>query len=111
MDDPEGELAIDVHETADSYIVRAPLAGVRREDLEITVTDELISIRGHRPEQLEHSNGWPLVNECYWGGFSRTYSFPTAINASSAQAKLTDGILTITIQKPHGGKPRMIPVS
>lgn len=110
MEEMEGQLAIDVYQTPDSLILKAPIAGVRQEDLEVSITDEQVSIRGERHDlQNETVEGY-LVQECYWGAFSRTFDLPVAVDADQAQAKLVDGILTITIPKAAKAKTRTISV-
>jgi HSP20 family protein len=111
MEEAEGQLAIDVYETAESLVIKAPIAGVRQEDLEVSITDEQVSIKGERHDyQGGSAVERYLTQECYWGAFSRTYNLPVAIDADSAQARLTDGILTITIPKAAKARTRTLSV-
>lgn len=110
MQDYEGQLAIDAYETDDSVVVKAPIAGVNPEDLEISITDEAISIKGQRKEEHEITRDNYLCQECYWGTFSRTYNLPIAVDSERAKASLKHGILTINIPKLEKTKKKIIKV-
>lgn len=110
MEEFEGQLAIDVYQTAESIIIKAPIAGVRQEDLEVSITEDQVSIRGERHDQPTESIEGYLVQECYWGAFSRAYTLPIAVDADKAQARLVNGILTITIPKAARARTRTLAV-
>lgn len=110
MTDYEGQLAIDAFQTDDSVVVKAPIAGVKPDDLEISVTDEAVSIKGKRHEEKEITKDNYLVQECYWGTFSRSYTLPIAVDSEKAKAALKNGILTITIPKLEKSKRKIIKV-
>lgn len=108
--DYEGQLAIDAFQTDDSLIVKAPIAGVKPENLEISVTDDSVSIKGQRKEEREITRDNYLCQECYWGSFSRVYTLPIAVDAEKAKASLKNGILTISIPKLEKSKRKIIKV-
>jgi len=110
MEEYEGQLAIDVYQTADNIIVKAPIAGVRQEDLEVSITDEYVSIKGERHDIQNESVESYLVQECYWGSFSRIYQLPVAVDSDKAQARLVNGILTITVPKAAKARTRTLSV-
>lgn len=110
MEETEGQLAVDVYQNDDSVIVKAPIAGVRPEDLEISITDEVVNIKGERKEESEVKRENYLCQECYWGGFSRSYVLPVPVIGDKAQASLKNGILTITIPKQEKTKVKTIEV-
>jgi HSP20 family protein len=110
MQEYEGQLAVDVYETDDSVVLKAPIAGVRPDDLEISITDEAVSIKGHRKEEHEITRDNYLAQECYWGTFSRTYSLPIAVDSEKSKASLKHGILTIKIPKLEKSKRKIIKV-
>ena len=110
MQEYEGQLAIDAFQTEDSVVVKAPIAGVKPEDLEISITDEAVSIKGQRMEEREITRDNYLAQECYWGSFSRTYSLPIAVDSEKAKASLKNGILTISIPKLEKSKKKIIKV-
>lgn len=107
----EGQLAIDVYQTPTDMIIKAPIAGVRQEDLEVSITNEHIAIKGERHDAAADSVEGYLVQECYWGTFSRIYHFPVAVDSDHASAKLVDGILTITVPKTEQARTRTLSVS
>ena len=106
----EGQLAIDVFQTEDEIIVKTPIAGVRAEDLDISVTDDILTIKGERKkdEKIEESDY--LVQECYWGSFSRSYILPVAVDAENARASIKDGVLMVSVPKEAKAKTRVIQV-
>ena len=111
MEEFEGQLAVDVYQTAENIILKAPVAGVRAEDLDISITEEMVSIRGERHDENGDTIEGYLIQECYWGPFSRSYALPVAVDADKAVAKLTDaGILTIIIPKAAKSRTRSISV-
>ena len=106
----EGQLAIDVWQTLENIVITAPLAGVRPEDLDISVTDETLIIKGERQNRGVPDHPDYLVQECYWGSFSRIYNLPVQVIADKAAAVLKDGILTVTIPKDARSRTKSIPV-
>lgn len=106
----EGQLAIDVYQTEDEIIVKTPIAGVRAEDLDISVTDDVLTVKGERKqdEKIEESNY--LVQECYWGSFSRSYILPVAVDAENASASIKDGVLVVKVPQEAKAKTRVIQV-
>lgn len=94
----EGELAVDVLETAADIIITAPIAGVKPEDLAISLHHDMLTVRGERKAPSE-TKGRYLCRECHWGRFSRSIILPDAVNPDSVEAALRSGILTIRLQK------------
>ena len=107
----EGQLAVDVFQTEDSLVLVAPIAGVSESNLEVSITDEIISVRGTRtqPDQLPQENYF--VQECYWGSFSRSYVLPVAVDPDAATASLKDGLLTIRIPRVEKSKTRILKIN
>jgi HSP20 family protein len=99
-----------VYQTPDNIVIKAPIAGVRQEDLEVTVTDEQVTIKGERQDRQDETIESYLVQECYWGSFSRVYALPVDVDSDKAQAKLIEGILTIVIPKAAKARTRTISV-
>lgn len=110
MEDYEGQLAVDVYQTDDNIVLKAPLAGVRPEDLELSITDEVVTIKGERKEIEEIKRESYLCQECYWGIFARSYVLPVPVTSEKAQASLKNGILTITIPKQEKTKAKKIEI-
>ncbi|MFA6082442.1 MAG: Hsp20/alpha crystallin family protein [Patescibacteria group bacterium] len=106
----DGQLAIDVYQSVENIVLKAPIAGVRPEDLDISITDETIIIKGERHNQNQADAGDYLVQECYWGPFSRTYTLPALVIADKANALLKEGILTITVPKDARSRTKVVTV-
>lgn len=106
----EGQLALDVYQTDTDVIVKAPIAGVKPEDIEISITDDIITIKGERKEEKKVEKENYFAQECYWGAFSRSFSLPVAVDADKATATLKDGILTITIPKAEKAKTKIVKI-
>lgn len=110
FEESDGQLAIDVYQTETMLILKAPIAGVAKEDLEVAVTDEVVTIKGRRHDENSVRQEQYFMQECFWGSFTRSYVLPVAVDADQAQASLKDGILTIMIPKLQESKTRMIQV-
>ena len=95
----EGQLAVDVHQTKDMLIITAPIAGVRPEDLDISIHNDMITIRGKRNHSSAIADEDYFYRECYWGSFSRSIILPTDVKADMVEATLKHGILTILLPK------------
>lgn len=96
----EGQLAVDVLETPSHLRVRSAIAGVRAEDLEITLSDDTLTIRGTRHLDTKPARGERVhVQECHWGSFSRSILLPAHVDADHVDATFQRGILTITLKK------------
>jgi HSP20 family protein len=110
VEELEGQLAIDVYQTPSDLVIKAPIAGVRQEDLDVSITDERVTIRGERRDLQNEPIEEYLVQECYWGAFSRTFVLPVAVDPDKAAARLVNGILTIVIPKAAKARTRTITV-
>ena len=110
MEEMEGQLAIDAYQTPTDVVIKAPIAGVRQEDLDVSITDEQVSIRGERRDPNGTVIDEYMLQECYWGSFSRTFVLPVAVDSDKATAKLVNGILTITIPKTAKSRTKSIAV-
>ena len=109
-EESEGQLAIDAFQTSDNVVIKAPIAGVSPDDLEISITDEVVSVKGERKDDMTGSKDSYFCQECYWGTFSRSYILPVAVDANKAEATLKNGILTIVIPKQEKTKTRVLKV-
>jgi len=98
-EETEGQLSIDVYQDEDNVYVLAPVAGVKISDVNISITDEVITIRGDRKPNHGVPGEHHFTQECYWGPFSRSYVLPIAVESGNAKATLKDGLLTIVIPK------------
>jgi len=109
-EEEEGQLAIDAYQDEDNIFIKAPIAGVSIDDLEIAITDEVVTIKGTRRNDIELNRENYFVQECYWGSFMRSYILPVSVDAAKAEASLRSGILTIKIPKQEKTKTRVLKV-
>ncbi|HEX3081907.1 MAG TPA: Hsp20/alpha crystallin family protein [Candidatus Saccharimonadia bacterium] len=110
MAEAEGQLAVDVYQTKENVVIKAPIAGVTSDNIDIEVAEDVVTIRGERVEDKEVDREHYYVQECYWGAFSRSVILPTSTIAEKAAASLKDGVLTVTIPKVAQDKVKKIKV-
>lgn len=94
-----GQLAIDVYETKERLVVKARTAGVNKHDLDVSIADNTLSIRGTLSAGNEDDVVNYFVQECYWGEFSRSVALPVPVKEEEIEAVLKDGVLTISFTK------------
>jgi len=94
-----GQLAVDVYETEEKLVIKARTAGVNKEDLDVSISDGILTISGtlSSGDDAEATN-WH-IQECYWGEFSRTLALPVSVKEDEVDAVLKDGVLTISFNK------------
>ena len=106
-----GQLAVDVYETADKLVIKARTAGIERKDLDVSISDNILTISGVLSgEDDTNATQWH-IQECYWGEFSRTIALPVQVVEDSAEAVLKDGVLTITFEKEKVEEPKRIMIN
>ncbi|MFA4937200.1 MAG: Hsp20/alpha crystallin family protein [Patescibacteria group bacterium] len=99
----EGQLSVDVYQTKDAIVIKSTIAGVRPDDLDITINNDLVTIRGERQQEEAVRPDDYFYQECYWGGFSRSIVLPMEVKADEAEATLKNGVLTLVLPKAvHG---------
>jgi len=105
--------AVDVHEDNDHFYIDAELPGFRKEDIDLTLENGILTIRAQRQETTEQQKpkGQPLHRERRWTQFQRTFSLPTAVDENRVEAKLEGGVLEITLNKREEVKPRKIQIT
>ncbi len=94
-----GQLAVDVYETKDKLVVKARTAGVNKSDLDVSIADNTLSVRGTLSAGNEDDVENYFVQECYWGEFSRSIALPVPVKEDEVEAVLKDGVLTISFTK------------
>ena len=110
-DETEGQLSIDVYQDDHSIYLIAPIAGVKAGDVDISITDEVITIRGERKPGHDSPEEDHFTQECYWGPFSRSYVLPIAVNSEDSRATLKDGLLRVEIPKDAKVKTKVIKIN
>ena len=106
----EGQLTVDVFQTSSDIIIQAPIAGVKPEDVDISITDDVITIKGERKEENSIDKENYYVQECYWGAFSRSIILPVPVLMEKAKATFKNGVLTISLPKAERAKTKSIKV-
>ncbi|HBV33668.1 TPA: heat-shock protein Hsp20 [Patescibacteria group bacterium] len=100
----EGQLSVDVYQTDEAVVIKSTIAGVKPEDLDVTINNDLVTIRGERRQEDEVRPDDYFYQECYWGGFSRSIILPVEVKAEAAEATLKNGVLTLILPKSEKGK-------
>ncbi len=110
MSDYEGTLNIDLYQTRDNVIIKSTIAGVKPEDLDITIANDMVTIKGERKKEEKIMPEDYFYQECYWGGFSRSVILPVDVDSEHVEAQLKDGILTVILPKAAKAKTKKVKV-
>jgi HSP20 family protein len=105
-----GEIPIDIYQEKDNLVVKAALPGVKPEEVDITLADDILTIRGEHQEEHETKEDDYLHRERYYGTFSRSVAIPFKVKGDKAEASFEEGVLTLTLPKADEAKPRQIKV-
>ena len=95
----EGELSVDIYQTPDAIVVKALVAGVNPSNIDISLTRDMITIRGNREEHKETTGENYFYRELFWGSFTRTILLPEEVDVDAADASTNHGILVIRLPK------------
>ncbi|MCE9549297.1 Hsp20/alpha crystallin family protein [Candidatus Nomurabacteria bacterium] len=106
----EAELAVDVYQTGTEIVIQTMVAGVRPEDLELTIARDIVTISGKREESRNIDEEDYFTKELYWGKFSRSISLPQEVEPEEVEATEKHGLLTIKLQKVDKGKKNSVKV-
>ena len=98
-DEEDGQLAVDMHQTPTDIIIKTMVAGVKPEDLDISITRDMVTIHGKRMEPYEDTENDFFHKELYWGSFSRTIVLPAEVEIEEAEASEKHGLLTLILPK------------
>jgi len=101
---------VDMYEKEDKFVVRAELPGVKKEDVDISITGDTLLIKGERKPPADVEAGEYKCSEVCYGSFSRSVSMPSAIDESKIEAFYEDGILEISLPKAKETKPAKIEI-
>ena len=107
----EGQLTIDVYQTPSDIVIKSTVAGVKPEDIDISITNDMVTVRGRRKKEEEISTEDYYYQELYWGTFSRSIILPLEVDADRAKADIKNGILTIRLPKSEKIKTKKIKVN
>ena len=101
----EGQLSVDVFRDKEDLVVQSTVAGVKPEDIDISIHGDLLTIRGKRAQSSEVREDHWFYRECFWGSFSRSIVLPYEVAADSAESTLKNGVLEVRIPiREHGKK-------
>ncbi|MDP4001598.1 MAG: Hsp20/alpha crystallin family protein, partial [bacterium] len=107
----EGHLTVDVYQTDDDIVIRSTIAGAKIEDIDIQVTQDMITIKGTRkPEEQISVEGF-FHRELYWGSFSRAIILPVDVDPEGAKARYQNGILTVRLPKLEKNRTKKLKIS
>lgn len=109
-DSVPGQLAVDVYETEERLVVKARTAGVNKQDLDVSISDGILTISGTLSSGDDTDATQWHIQECYWGEFSRTLALPVAVKEEEVEAVLKDGVLTISFTKVKTEQARKIQI-
>ena len=103
--------AVDLYDEKDNLVVRAELPGMKKEDIEISLHEGVLTVSGERKMEEKKEEGETYRAERFFGRFHRTISLPTVVNAEKVSATYKDGILTVILPKADEAKPKQIPIN
>lgn len=106
----EGELPVDMYQTGDAIVIRALVAGVSPDDLDIAITRDMVTIKGTREEYQEATDDDYYHRELFWGSFSRTLLLPEEVLIDEADAQEKHGLLEIKLPKVDKGRSTKLKV-
>ncbi len=109
-DGEEGQLAVDVYAIPTSFVIESAIAGVKGDDIDVSITIDSVTIRGKRSKENKDQDKEYLCQECFWGRFSRTVILPQEIDADRSIASFKNGILRIILPKILRDKPKKLRV-
>ncbi len=102
--------AVDIYEDNDKYVVKAELPGMKKEDIDVSLDGNTLTISGERKQEEEKKEGENYRSERFFGRFQRSITLPTAVQADKIEATYKDGVLTLTLPKAEEAKPKQIQV-
>ncbi|MEK7066272.1 MAG: Hsp20/alpha crystallin family protein [Patescibacteria group bacterium] len=108
VEQAEGELAVDVYQTNEAIIIQAMVAGVSSDELTVSATREMVTIKGKRGAPTGIASENYFYQELYWGTFSRTILLPSEVEAEEVEATERHGLLTIKLPKLNKGKIKTV---
>ncbi len=107
----EGQLTVDMYQTENDLVIQTAVAGIKPEDLDITIERDVITLRGSREKQHQEEGADYFIQECFWGAFSRQIILPVEVAPNQAKASFKENVLTIRIPKVQREKKMKINIS
>lgn len=106
----EGQLSVDVYSTDKEIVIKSTIAGVQVEDIDISINNDMLTIRGERKEETDERLEDYYYQECYWGSFSRSIILPVEVDSDKVAASLKNGVLTVRLPKVRKTKNVLVKV-
>lgn len=106
----EGQLTVDVYQTPAHVVVLAPMAGVKPDDIDVSVDNGMITVRGKRDHRRESRGNDYYYQEVFWGNFSRSILLPEEVDSDRAEASFKNGLLTIKLPKINKDGTRSVKI-
>jgi HSP20 family protein len=103
--------SLDVFDEKDHFVVNAELPGMKKEDIDLSFENGVLSLSGERQQSKDNKEGETFRSERYFGKFQRSVTLPAAVDSSKISASYKDGILTVTLPKSEAAKPKQIAVN
>jgi len=103
-------LPVDVYETEESVVVKTVIPGVKPEDIDVSITDNVLTIKGETKVEEKVEKDHYICQECRYGSFQRSVALPKTADADQAEASYENGMLTLTVPKKAEAKPKTIKV-
>ena len=97
----EGQLTVDIYDDGERIVIQSTVAGVKPEDLDVSITNDMVTIKGRRKKQEEVKDDSYYYRELYWGSFSRSVILPEEIEVEKTEAALKNGLLTVKLPKKN----------
>ena len=101
---------LDITDEKDQIKVKADLPGLKKEDIEINLENDILTIKGEKKEEKEIKEKDFIRSERYYGAFHRAFTLPASVDAAKVNAAYKEGVLEITLPKKEGAKPKQIKV-
>jgi HSP20 family protein len=109
--EPEGELAVDVYQTDKDIVIQSALAGMRPEEINIMVENDVVTIRGIRKNPNTSEEKQYFHQECFWGPFSRQVFLPEEIDTKNIEATMKDSVLTLRLPKLKRERTKQVKIT
>ena len=104
----DGQLALDIYQTPTHIVIVAPIAGVKMNDIDVSITEDVLTIKGKRYLEFDIPEEDYFTQECFWGDFSRSIVLPASVDPTKINAGFKDAVLKITIPKVERIKTKVV---
>lgn len=104
----DGQLALDIYQTPTHIVIVAPIAGVKMADINVSITEDVLTIKGKRYLEFDIPEEDYFTQECFWGDFSRSIVLPAAVDGTKIVASFKDAVLKVTIPRTERSKTKIV---